>query len=353
MGVNIADFFKKKIVINGKFFAQRITGVQRFAREILLELDKIADAYKIEIVVPKNARDIPELNNIKVVKSRFKKSILWEQIWLPMYIWLHNDIGVHLCHVAPIIKPDIVCLHDANILQNPQWFTRKVLLWYGLIDRVCAKFAKKILTISEFSKNDLNSALNISGRKIEVLTEGHQHLEKTPFDESALSRYNLKRKNFYFSLGTRAPHKNIKWIHKYAKAHPNEAFALSGSSYDRIFGKVDNDIPANVKFLGYLSDAEIKTLMRDCKAFVFPSFYEGFGLPPLEALSVGCPVIVSDIPVMHEIFGDAVRYIDPNNANVDLEELLTTPVTPATAVLEKYSWKRGAEMLKNVIKEIA
>lgn len=341
----------KKIVINGKFYAQRITGVQRFAREILLELDKIVTSLNFEIIVPSNAQNVPKLKNIRVIKSKFKKSIFWEQIYLPIYIWWHKAIGVHLCHVAPIIKPDIFCLHDANILQNPQWFTRKVLIWYGLIDRVCAKFAKKIITISEFSKNELNAVLKMQHCDVAVLSEGHQHLQKIPFDESALSRYNLQKKNFYFSLGTRAPHKNILWIHGYAKAHPNEIFAVSGSSYGRIFGKVDDDMPLNVKFLGYLSDAEIKTLMRDCRAFVFPSFYEGFGIPPLEALSIGCPVIVSDIPVMHEIFGNTVHYIDPYNASVDLEKLLSEPVVSAETVLKKYSWEKAAALLLDIIKE--
>ncbi len=343
----------KKIVINGKFYAQRVTGVQRFAREILLELDKIATSLEIEIIVPSNAENVPELKNIKVIKTKFKKSILWEQIYLPMYIWRHKAIGVHLCHVAPIIKPDIVCIHDTNVLRNPKWFTRKVWLWYKLIGCMCAVFAKKIITISNFSKNELKDVLKVPDSKIYTICEGWQHLKKINNTDDALKKYGMKEKNFYFSLGTQAIYKNMKWVYSYATKHPNEEFAVSGSSYCKIFGKDSIEIPANVHFLGYLSDEEVKAFMRYCKAFLFPSFYEGFGIPPLEAISVGCPVIVSDIPVMHEIFGNSVHYIDPNNIDVDLEKILSMSVTPATPILKKYSWEKGAEMLKKLIEEIA
>ena len=343
----------KKITINGKFYAQCVTGVQRFARELVLELDKIAENINLEIVVPADAQDLPVLQNIRIKKSKYRKSIFWEQLWLPLYLLKNRRIGLHLCHVAPVFKPDIVCIHDANILVNPQWFTRKVCAWYGLIDRLCAKFAKKIITVSEFSKKELQKSLGIPDLKILSIVEGWQHLNKIIADDSTLSRYALNKGEFYFSLGTRAPHKNVRWIFEYARKYPKQLFVLSGSSYGRIFGKMDETEPENVKFLGYLSDEEIKLLMQSCKAFVFPSFYEGFGLPPLEALCVGASVVVSNIPVMHEIFGGTVHYIDPLNAGVDLDKLLSEHVESAETVLKKYSWEKAAISLRDIIKGIA
>ena len=116
-----------KVFINGKFLAQRTTGVQRFAREVISELDALLlDSDDVGLVVPANACDIPQLKQIKVYKSRYKASIFWEQFWLPLYIKMHGAVGVHLCHVAPILKPDIVCIHDVNVLSNPKWFTKKI-----------------------------------------------------------------------------------------------------------------------------------------------------------------------------------------------------------------------------------
>ena len=346
MGVN-------KFSINGKFYAQNVTGVQRFAREIVLEMDKIADQLDVEIVVPADAKNIPSLKNIKITKSRLKKSIAWEQLCLPFYLWRKKRIGVHLCHVAPIIKPDIVCIHDANVLVNPQWFTKKVRLWYGLIGFVCAKFAKRIITVSDFSKGELQKKLKIRNDKIDVLSEGWEHIEKIHADDGILAHYGLKKREYFFSLGTRAPHKNIRWICEYAKKRPNVVFAMSGSNYGRIFGKIKDSIPKNVKFLGYLSDEDIKTLMKNCKAFIFPSFYEGFGLPPLEALCIGSPVIASDIPVMHEIFGNTVHYINPNNTDVDLNQVIEKSLDTPSTVLEKYSWEKGAKMLLGIIEDLS
>ena len=88
--------------------------------------------------------------------------------------------------------------------------------------------------------------------------------------------------------------------------------------------------------------------MKNCKAFLFPSFYEGFGIPPLEAMSTGCPVIVSDIPVMHEIFGDSVHYINPNEPDVNIDKYIQASDDKTKSALCKYSWKDSAEMLRKV-----
>ena len=107
----------------------------------------------------------------------------------------------------------------------------------------------------------------------------------------------------------------------------------------------DFEVPDNLKFLGYVSDEEAKTLMRDCKAFLFPTFYEGFGIPPLEALSTGAKVVVSDASCIREIFENSVYYIDPYNSDIDLKKLLDTPVESSEKILNKFSWRKSAEEL--------
>ena len=104
--------------------------------------------------------------------------------------------------------------------------------------------------------------------------------------------------------------------------------------------------------MGYVSDEEAKALMIHCKAFLFPTFYEGFGMPPMEALSCGARAIVSDTPTMNEVYGNTVYYINPNNANVDLEKLVMTKVEPAENVLSRFSWRKSAEMFYDTIKNI-
>ena len=103
----------------------------------------------------------------------------------------------------------------------------------------------------------------------------------------------------------------------------------------------------------FVSDEEAKTLMRDCSAFLFPSFYEGFGIPPLEAISAGAKqVVVSDTEVMHEIFGDGVIYVDPNNYNIELLDFPEISNTQISELLKKYSWKKSAETLLELLQNM-
>ncbi len=338
----------KKFIINGKFYAQKITGVQRYAREVLLELDKIVDDFDVELVLPENAQDVPNFKNIKKTTLKGNASILWEQIKLPIYIWRKKAIGLHFCHVAPILKPDIVCIHDANVARNPQWFTKELVLWYGLIHKNAALRAKKILTVSDFSKNELQEIFKIPDNRIVNIGSGWQHIERVSCDENTLNRYKLEKNQFFFSLGTQAPHKNMNWIFQYAKAHPEETFVLSGSFYTKVFKTEKLEQPSNVRFLGYLSDSEVKTLMRDCKAFLFPSFYEGFGIPPLEALSVHANVIVSNIPVMHEIFGNSVDYIKHFQKQIDFNTTIKSS-HETDLVLQKYKWTNVAKRIIDIL----
>ena len=157
----------------------------------------------------------------------------------------------------------------------------------------------------------------------------------------------LKERAFYFTLGSLSVRKNLKWIARHAALDPDDFFAVSGkplpSVADPDLEKI-KDMP-NVLMTGYLSDGEIKALLRRCKAFVFPSYFEGFGLPPLEALSCGTPVIVSSRTSLPEIYGTAAHYIDPDESDVDLDKLLAEPVTDAAPLLDKYNLKKTAERL--------
>lgn len=125
-----------------------------------------------------------------------------------------------------------------------------------------------------------------------------------------------------------------------AKKNPMDDFAVAGSINKKIFAEgLGFECPDNMYLLGYVTDEEAKTLMRDCKAFLFPSFYEGFGIPPLEAVSAGAKkVVVSDIPVMHEIFGETANYINPVK-----NEKISVLHDIQRDVLNKYAWSLSAK----------
>ena len=150
------------------------------------------------------------------------------------------------------------------------------------------------------------------------------------------------------------PNKNFKWIAELAKKNKNTIFAVSGSINKNVFASgLGFECPENMKLLGYVSDKEAKTLMRDCKGFLFPTIYEGFGIPPLEAMSAGANnIIVSNTEVMHEIFGDSVLYIEPTDYSIDINELCNNGGIRSRDALNYYSWNRSAQKLLGILRKI-
>lgn len=340
----------KCVVINGKFLSQNVTGVQRYAREILLEIDKIAkDHPKIILLTDKNAQNIPRYEHIYVKRARFLSGNLWEQITLPLYAIKHRALCVNLCNMAPMLKPDIVVIHDVSFKVNKDFFSKKFSLWYNFVFSTIIRRIKTIITVSEFSKGEIVRCYGIPPERIAVTYNGWQHYARISQDKNALPRYGLKSGEYYFSMSSMAPNKNFKWIAYAAKYNPGVMFAVSGAVNSNVFGDIfDFEIPENLKFLGYVSDEEAKELIANCRAFLFPSYYEGFGIPPLEALSVGARAIVSDRSCMREIFGDYVFYISPDDPGIDLNALITSKRCPAVnTLLDKYSWKKSGRILYN------
>lgn len=343
----------KKIIINGRFLIHKTTGVERYAREIIAELDEIVDKDKYELAVPRNIDRVPVYKNIKVVKVGKLKNVLWEHISLPLYVKKMSGISLNLCNVAPIIKPDVVCIHDMKIKAVPQYFSKKFLLWYNLLFFNETKRAKRILTVSEFSKSEIKKYYNVDDRRITVVSNAWQHFEEIWSTDYALTKYKLQSRNYYFAMGSLEPNKNLDWIINTAYNNKQSIFVIAGSINKKVFSeKVRNKYPDNIRLLGYVSDEEAKTLMHNCKAFLFPSFYEGFGIPPLEALSAGAPqVIVSDENVMHEILGESVVYINPTKPQKNLDSLLINNAN-TDEILKKYSWRESAQKIYNIMNEV-
>lgn len=339
-----------KVIINGRFLLHRITGVERYARELIKELDKITEPGNITMAVPPEVEEIPIYQNINVVKVGKFHNRFWEHVSFPWYVHKNKGISLNLCNVAPIFSPGIVCIHDVKIKATPQYFSKKFLLWYNFLLTNETKRAKVLITVSEFSKHELSKYFHVNEEKIHVIFNAWQHYESVLYDESTLKKYGLISGKYFFSLCSLEPNKNFKWIAEVAKRYPNEIFAVAGSINKEVFlDGLGFNCPNNMKLLGYVSDAEAKTLMRDCKAFLFPTFYEGFGVPPLEAISAGAKqVFVSNTEVMHEVLGDFAIYINPYDYNVDLEGIFNKPIDRA-AILDKYSWEKSAEKLKQLL----
>lgn len=338
----------ENIVINGRFLTQNITGVQRVAHEIVRELDNIVIKGEVKIIAPKNiVQDMSYLKNIEVEAKGFLSGHLWEQIELP-YFLKKSQILINFCNTAPIITPSIVMIHDIQTKVHPEFFSKKFSFWYNFLHYLNVKNADKILTVSDFSKKEIMKYYGKKDSDIEVIYNGWQHISRVKEDEKIISKLNLKDKEFYLAVGSMSPNKNFKYIVDLAIDNPNDTFVIVGNFDGRIFKgtKLNNGKLNNVIFTGYLEDSQLKALFREAKVFIYPSFYEGFGIPPLEALACGTDILVSNTSCLPEIFEDSANYLNPNG---DLINLKCIKKFDKAKILEKYSWKNSAEKIKEIV----
>ncbi|GHT74249.1 glycosyl transferase family 1 [Spirochaetia bacterium] len=348
-----------KILINGDFLCRRLTGIERYAGEITLRLDMLILPGEAAIIVPANTPNLPPYKNLKII--RHKKSIgshlWWQMVTLQFFLITHKQYTVlEFGNTCLPFAPGIVFLHDIYCAFFPEDFTSKrdkvIRLYNQWQYRLIAKKAKKIVTVSYFSRNQIAQTFHVDPEKIAVIYNGWEHfLDITP-DYSVFAEHpELKAASYFFTLGSLSQRKNIKWIIEYASDHPGVCFAVSGTSLPTLKTKelAETSVPSNIVLLGYMSDSRIKALMEKCRAFLLPSYYEGFGIPPLEALSCGVQVIVSNAASLPEIYGNTAHYIDPFNADVDLEELLRQPVEAPAEILKKYSYDAAARQVYDII----
>ena len=332
-----------KIIINGRFLTQNITGVQRFAHEIVKELDKVVKKNEAVILAPKNIL-FKELSyeNIEIKKVGILKGHLWEQLELPYYTWKNKGRLLSLCNTAPIINTGIITIHDISYKVNPKFYLRKFSIFYSILNKIITKTSVKILTISEFSKKEIMKYYNINSSKIDIVHNAWQHMEKIKEDVKILEKLQLKNKEFYLGVSSINPNKNFKYIIELAKLYPEKIFVIAGKLNQKVFGGMNLEKLVNLVWIGYVTDEELKALYKNTSGFIYPSFYEGFGIPPLEALACGCKkVYVSNTSCLPEIFENSVIYLNPYVVEKILEDKRKINEKNIEKILSKYSWEKS------------
>lgn len=341
------------LYINGRFLTQKITGVQRFAIEVVKQLDKMNLDEKIIILHPKGVIQKLNLKNIELKQIGKMNGHIWEQIELPLFMFRHKkDKLISMCNIAPILFPGYVVLHDIAFKTNSEHLDWKFKCLYRFITRLNIKRYKHIFTVSDFSRKEIISEYKINDNKISITYDSAEHILELKPDINILEKLNLKNKQFYFSLGSKSPHKNHKYIEECAINNPELLFVVTGKNNADIFKDDEKKQIDNLIYTGYLSDSEIVTMYKNCKAFIFPSLYEGFGIPPLEALTCGCnKIILSDIPVLNEIYTDIAFFVKTDAYNhVEFLEVIENDNKELNKdFLNRYSWKKTCEKLIRII----
>lgn len=345
----------RTVCINCRPLVDKLTGIERCMYEYIKRFDQLAASSElhIELLYPEGAKvNFPQdITYLKKVPIQAKGDNM-DRIALRKYIKSKGALYVSMHGGACIISPALVCIHDLRPILFKKYDPFMTRLKYRINFALAKRISLKIVTVSQSSRNEISDTLKVRKDDIEVIYNGWEHIRNTPSDDSIWLRLpEVEKGNYFYSLSSRAPHKNFKWVEEVARRNPNVQFLIGGKSWNN---SDDNEkkLP-NVHYLGYVTDSENVELMKNCRAFLHPAKYEGFGMTPLEAYACGAEICVSNTSCLPEIFGDCAHYFDPENYEVDLQELLCQPCNKTEDILKKYSWDKSADQWMKLFEEYA
>ncbi|MFD1258893.1 glycosyltransferase family 4 protein [Mucilaginibacter terrae] len=357
------------IYINGRFLTQTLTGSQRFAYEMAKSI-VLHYPDNVTILVPPTdikPNYIIDKNVIKVIGTR--SGLVWEQIDLPLYMSKTNkQLLINLVNTAPIaLKHQIISIMDMTTFVNPKWFSKAFAFYYKIIVPIIARRSLKVLTISESSKHDILKYINILPEKVEILycSVSDNFLSSAKVasnDEATLKKFNLEKDKYLLAVSSLDPRKNfVALVKAYKNAKTSIPLIIVGSE-GKVFANSElKEIISsskNIILTGYVSEEELVTLYSNATCFLYPSLYEGFGMPPLEAMACGCATIVSDTSSLPEVCGDGSLYVNPLDIPSITKAIITVIndvnlrkelISKGKKQVGKFSWQRSGIILKNVI----
>ncbi|GAB3753247.1 glycosyltransferase family 1 protein [Zhihengliuella somnathii] len=358
---------QRTVVINGRFLGQPVTGVQRFAEEVTASL--LADAdFPVVIAVPRGIRPRTDgpLFGRDVVEIGRAQGHVWEQVDLPLYLKRNGSpLLIGLSSTAPAFyRNQFAPHHDVTYVRYPESFSWKFRLVYRILAPLFLKNARRIITVSEFSRDEIAEHFGVPTEKFVVIPNAPSAFFFEHRGEPSASQEDARRP-YFLAVSSPNVHKNFERLEEAFRAFVDE----TGSDVElRIIGQQahtfaarESRSTANIRYLGRVSDSELAQTYAGALAFVFPSLYEGFGIPPLEAQAAGAPVLASNAASIPEVLGKSALYFNPMDI-ADISRLLGA--TAADECLRnnlrrqglenaiRYSWTESAGRLSNAIKEL-
>ncbi len=314
------------------------------------------------------------LNNLPKANEHFFYEVvlgerLWSQIFLPARLNLKRDIDVFFtpAHYAPRLcpVPVVVTIHDLSYFYYPEEFLKKDLYKLESWTKYSVQKANKVIAVSQNTKKDLSKFYQVPDSKVRVIYNGYEKLL-----QNSRVKNQIVTGPYILYVGTLQPRKNVSLLirafNKFRQNNSNFRLAVVGRKgwlYQEIFDQVKQlELEKEVIFTDYITDAQLVELYRNAFCFVLPSLYEGFGIPILEAMNYGCPVISSNVSSLPEIGGNACLYFNPKNEKellkklVDLKEsetLRNSLIKKGKEQIKKFSWQKCADETLEVIKSAA
>lgn len=352
-----------KFLINGRFLSQKLTGVQRYAAEIVKAIDAQLASEQTpaslrnadwQLLTPADASEELELERIKVRTVGRLRGHAWDQIELARAA--AGGRLISLANAGPVFHRDhIVVIHDAQVFRRPDFFSWRYLAVHRTMGRLLARHAS-IATVSAFSRKELAEVLRLPADAIPVFPNSAEHFAKTKPDPGIIARLGLQPQKFFLYVGSRTKNKNLSVAIRAIQLldRPDVPLVMVGGDNSKVFQDNLAEGAAGLLLAGRLTDSEIAALYAQASAFVFPSLYEGFGVPPLEAMLFGCPVIASTADAVVETCGDAAAYFSASDAEALKQLMLQRLAAGAISDQERirqqdrvafYSWKKSAKAL--------
>lgn len=296
-------------------------------------------------------------------------NFLWSQIFLPIRLYRYEKIDIffspahYLPRFCPV--PSVVTIHDLSFHYFPNDFLKKDLYQLKNWTAYSLNKAVKIIAVSKTTKKDIIKQYNLPEEKISVVYNG---FEKKPLGKIEKFKLDVEDKPYILYVGTIQPRKNIEVLldafSKFKQLYPGFQLIIAGKKgwlYEDTFQKtVDLGLEDDVFFTDFITDNQLIFLYKNAFCLVLPSFYEGFGIPVLEAMNFGCPVISSFASSLPEVGQDACLYFDPNNSYDLVEKLKLIKEDKKVALelinkgkkrIKDFSWEKCGEQTLKIISE--
>lgn len=352
------------VVINCRFLTQRLTGVQRYALELTRRLGGLDQDGRLHLYAPPMPEVDPSLG-LRVETVGMGRGQFWEQVSLGLAANRPGRVLWSPCNTGPLIaRNHVVTIHDLFAIEHPEWVGRAFHEWYAFMLPLLARRVRQIVTVSEYSKSRITEVLGVSQDKVTVVYPGVDEAFRPVAEEAKEAlreKYNLPP-DYILTLGSLEPRKNLdRVIAAWSILPPDERLPLvvaGGAGSNRVFGRyslADRPLSNEVKFLGYVPDADLPALYSAASVLVYASLAEGFGLPLIEALACGARAVGSKTTAMPESAGELAVLVDPLDEQSIAEGIRRALRLPPNgdddirSLRERFDWAKAAYRVWQII----